>query len=267
MVASLPKVCSLSPCALRRIITHGCLIGRHPSIVLGVISNAGLRHGLCLAARLARLKVPIIVTVGVVSILQHHNRGVGARGLDAHVNYGVVRVSTLGKAKVRRTTTRTVGTTNGPREGPHRIFDNAIRRTLTRVRRTAVRNVPLRERHFCTVGVFRHSGGILDSLGLSGGVLRRVRSSVLTIRSRVSSSDRDVVAGRHCRCVTEVLGNYCGGEPMGHLDASSGVSHVIAGHILTLPVFTVVVFLICCVSVNSVNGFAIKFVGRALFNR
>lgn len=146
-VVSLPNVCSLSPCALRRIITHGCLINRHPSTVLGVVSNAGLREGLCLAARLARLNVPIIITVGVVSLIGGGNSSVGVSRLSERLNYGIIRVSTLGNANVVRTTRTTVGTTNSAGAIPVRDFGNIIRRTVTRVRRTTIRGVPRRRRH------------------------------------------------------------------------------------------------------------------------
>lgn len=222
-LASLPNVCDLSPCALRRIITEGCILSRGPSTVLGVISNAGLREGLCLAARTLRLNIPIIITVGVVSIIGGGKDGVGVSELSRRLNYGIIRVSTLGNANIGRTTRTIVTTTRSNADIVGRGFGRGIRTCLGRVR-TGL-SITRGRGEFCTVGLFRHSSGVNRvSSGLPG-----ISSVIGGTRTRFSSSDRDVVAGRHCRCVTSVVSSYCMGGLGNGLSASSGVSEVMAG--------------------------------------
>lgn len=83
---SLPNACDLATQSLSRIITHGIVVGRGPSVVIGILSTSGLRHGLCLTTRLIRLNQPVIVTLGVVSVTSHVNVGVSFGGLKRRLN-------------------------------------------------------------------------------------------------------------------------------------------------------------------------------------
>lgn len=89
-VMSLPKACSLSTCAPRRLCMHGRVVRRAPSMVVGITSSSGLRHGFCLAARLVSVGIHVIVTLGVCSRLRDDNGGLSCVGLDRLVKIPVV---------------------------------------------------------------------------------------------------------------------------------------------------------------------------------
>lgn len=106
---SLPNACDLASCAVRRRMSERFVLDSRISIVVSITSTSTLRQGLCLALRLLRLNGPIILTLGVVSVIRGHNVRVSARELPRVLNVPIVPISTEGQAKLSillRTTTR-----------------------------------------------------------------------------------------------------------------------------------------------------------------
>lgn len=90
------------------------------------------------------------------------------------------------------------------------------------------------------MGFLRGSDGIMSRVGLSNTTGTIIRSREAGLRGGRSSSVRDVMASKHCRFVRGVIKAAIGGTGRG-LAASSGVSHVIAGQVLNVPVFVTIV--------------------------
>lgn len=101
-VISLPKACSLSTCSPRRVCIHQRVVGRAPSVVVGIISSSGLRHGLCLAARLVSVGIHVIVTLGVCSRLRTDKGALSCIGLDRLFKIPVLPAIDHDKGNVRR---------------------------------------------------------------------------------------------------------------------------------------------------------------------
>lgn len=89
-VISLPNACSLSTCAPRRVCMHHRVVSRAPSMVVGIMSSSGLRHGLCLAARLVSVGIHVMVTLGVCSRLRTDNGALSCHLLDGLFNMPVI---------------------------------------------------------------------------------------------------------------------------------------------------------------------------------
>ncbi len=110
---SLPNTCSVSPFAKRRDVADSCIGGSGPSIVVGVISTAGLDHDLFFAARLLRLNVPVIITLGGDSVGHGGRAGVSISILSTGLNYPIMRATTTSTSNLDLIIGATVRRMNG----------------------------------------------------------------------------------------------------------------------------------------------------------
>lgn len=253
-IASLPNVCSLSPCANRRIIDHRFVLSRHPSTVVSVVSTAGVRHGLCLALRLVRLSYPVIVTLGVVSRIATGNNTISIGLLRDLLNIPIIPVDTTHGRNVNRLISRTLRITQFHRHPNHLSFytpsnpsNNTLRHYVRNVTglvrsRTIATRVPI---HFTTAGLIRNSRLMARTLRLSHGRLSTVRRVVARVRNRTNASHLSTLTSVHFDFVNSIYKHYIIGPRRDHRRIHSiGVSHVLANHCATVPTFLIVVNLI-----------------------
>lgn len=250
-IASLPNVCSLSPCANRRIIDHRFVLSSQPSTLVGVVSTAGVRQGLCLALRLVRLSHPVIITLGVVSRILTGNNSISIGHLRKRLNIPIIPVSTMGNRNVSRLIRRTIRITHFSRHPKHLSFyapsnpnNNTIRHYVRNVTdlvrsRTRTSRVPI---HFTTAGLIRNSRLIVSTLRLSGGRLSNVRRVVSRVRRRSNASHLSTLTSVQFSFVRKIYRTYIAGPRRDHRRLHSiTVSHILANHCATVPVFLLVV--------------------------
>lgn len=253
-MASLPKVCSLSPCSDRRVMAESFLLGRGPAKVVGVMSTSGVREGLCLAVRLVRLKVPVILTLGVVSRMETGKNSIQVGRLRRVLKVPIMPVSTTGGRKVSRLVSRTIRITEcerTPKEvsfyasgrspgSPMNTLREYVRTTIRLVRPcTGGTKLPM---HFTTAGVMRGSSLVRGHLTLPrnrGGILSKL---MRIVRGSNNLSHRTTLTGVHFGFVRGLYRGAIMGPTRDHRRGQDiTVSHVLAKGCATVPYFIKVV--------------------------
>ncbi len=236
---SLPNACSLSTCAPRRLCIHGRLVSGAPSIIVGILSTSGLRHGLCLAARLVSVRVHVITTLGVFSRARHHNSAVRYSRLDSLFNIPVIPAMFAANHNISSLLHRIVRLCRDTRNRSTRCErvrvgrNRRLRRNVARVRRRlgGRRRLHLRcSAHCLTVGLLRCSGStrtIITGLTRTGRVLTRHSRTTGHIGRRLNVSSRATVVSTGCNFVHNTLRTTgCTGNSRG---GTCGDAHVLSG--------------------------------------
>lgn len=247
-IISLPNVCSVEPCARRRVISQSFVLSNGPSKVVGVISTAGVRQGLCLALRLLRLGLPVILTLGVVSRIETGNKAIGIGGLDRDLNVPMVPVDTTGGRNISRLTSGVMCITGGhvlPGEVSF-YSSNPMRhyvRSMTRIVRSRTQGVSIPP-EFYSAGLVRNSRCFTSGLRLSGGRQRLVRRDIIRVRRSANLSHGTTLTSVQCAFVRGTISRSIIGYHRDHRRGQDiGVSGVLAKGCATLPIFFNMVFL------------------------
>lgn len=92
-IQDLPGIYSLSPYSPEEVVSRNYLIEERPDLIVDVVDGSNLVRNLYLAAQLAELRVPLVIALNMMDVVEKSGAAIDVRALSERLGCAVVPIS------------------------------------------------------------------------------------------------------------------------------------------------------------------------------
>ncbi|MCL2082838.1 MAG: ferrous iron transport protein B [Oscillospiraceae bacterium] len=259
-VIDLPGIYSLSPYTLEEIVSRNFLIDEYPDAILNIIDGTNLERNLFLTTQLAELGIPIVLAVNMIDLVQKSGDEIDASRLSGEIGCPVVAISARKGLGISEAAEAAVNAARGTKALPRHSFSESVEHTLAHIERTALHNLPQKQRRFFAIKLLEGDSKIIEKLELSSGQISRIEEAVNDLEAKLEDDGESIVTAERYAYIESIIKDCVKIKNRGKISLSDKIDRVVTNRWLALPIFAAVMFAVYFISVTAAGNLAAVWV-------
>ena len=267
-IQDLPGIYSMSPYSPEEKVARDYLLSQRADSILNVVDATNLERNLYLTTQLIETGIPVTIALNMIDVLDGQGKKINVDKLSYHLGVPVVATSALKQTgvdqvvkKAAHTTTSTVGDLAFP------IYDDRLEAAISQILEVLGNSVPQRSARFYAIKLFEQDSLVEAELDLSQ-FQRKEIEDIIRITEEIFTEDAESIVineryafiERVCQMAESHTEDFA-------LTLSDKIDRIVTNRILALPIFSVVMYLVYFLSIQTVGTMWTDWANDVLFGK
>ena len=267
-IQDLPGIYSMSPYSPEEKVARDYLLSQRADSILNVVDATNLERNLYLTTQLIETGIPVTLALNMSDVLEAQGKQINVDKLSYHLGVPVVATSALKQTgidqvvkKAAHTTTSTVADIAFP------IYDDKLEAAISQILEVLGNSVPQRSARFYAIKLFEHDALVEAELDLSPFQRKEIKD-IIRITEEVFTEDAEsIVINERYAFIERVCQMAQSHTEDFALTLSDKIDRIVTNRILALPIFTVVMYLVYFLSIQTVGTMWTDWANDVLFGK
>lgn len=264
-IQDLPGIYSLSPYSPEEVVSRNYLIEERPDLIVDVVDGSNLVRNLYLATQLAELRVPLVIALNMMDVVEKTGAKIDVRELSERLGCAVVPISAARGTGIDELIAVIQSTLEAATAAPGVLtFSPQTEAALAQVMSILATHTSADLLRYSSIQALQADELTLARLQLSANELAMIKG----IRTELEQDLDDEIDSIITQERYEALGRLADAvQTIGpaKLSPTDRIDRIVTSRLLGLPIFILVMFLVYFVSIQTIGTMATDWVNEVVF--
>ena len=256
-ITDLPGIYSLSPYTLEEVVARSYLVNEKPDAILNIVDGTNIERNLYLTTQLIELGLPGVVAVNMIDLVRKNGDTIDLARLGAALGCEVVEMSALkgeggmeaaGKAVALAQSRKAV-------ELPH-VFTGSVEHALAHIEESIQGKVDEGYLRWYAIKLFERDEKVLADLRLDKALTEHLEEHITDCEKELDDDAESIITNQRYAYINGVVTKAVKKKAdKQNLTTSDKIDRIVTNHVLALPIFAVVMFLVYWIAMGPFGSF------------
>lgn len=266
IIQDLPGIYSLSPYTLEEVVARGYLVNEKPDAIINIIDGTNIERNLYLTTQLKELGIPIVIAVNMIDIVRKNGDTINLVKLGAALGCEVVEVSALKGIGASEVAEKAIVLAKQKliHEMPH-VFDGSVEHAIAHIEESIEDKVNSITLRWFAIKLFERDEKVIEQVSLEPSLFEHIQEHIVACEEELDDDAESIITNQRYAYISKVVSTSVKKNRKNSLSTSDKIDHIVTNHLLALPIFAIVMFLVYYISVTSVGASVTDFTNDVLF--
>ncbi|MBR5642230.1 MAG: ferrous iron transport protein B [Firmicutes bacterium] len=255
IITDLPGIYSLSPYTLEEVVARNYLIEERPDVILNIVDGTNLERNLYLTTQLVELGIPVVIALNMMDIVRKNGDTINVEELAREIGCKIVEISALKGDGVDEVAEEAIKAASGTKTIPQHTFSGAVEHALAHIEEVAVHGLPEEQQRWYAIKIFERDDKVLEKLNLSEELRNHIESDIQAAETELDDDAESIITNERYIYIANLMKGCYKKQRKGELTQSDKIDQVVTNHILGLPIFAGVMFLVYWIAMGPFGSF------------
>ena len=257
IIQDLPGIYSLSPYTLEEVVARNYLVGEQPDAILNIVDGTNIERNLYLTTQLIELGLPVVVAVNMMDLVRKNGDRIDVKKLSAALGCTVLEISALKGEGSTAAAEKAMDLARSQRSGelPH-VFTGSVEHAIAHIEESIQGKVDDRYLRWYAIKLFERDEKVLAELKLDEALKAHLENHIQGCEQELDDDAESIITNQRYAYISGVVEKSVQkGRARHDLTVSDKIDRVVTNHILALPIFAAVMFLVYWIAMGPFGSF------------
>lgn len=265
-VQDLPGIYSMSPYSPEEKVARDYLLSNHADSILNVVDATNLERNLYLTTQLIETGIPVTIALNMSDVLKSQGKSINVDKMSYQLGLPVVATSAVkntGVEKAIKTANQTTKTSVETIQYP--LYDDKFEAAIAQIVDILGNTVPERSERFYAIKLFERDSLVEADLDLSEFQKGEINDIIKITEEIFTEDSESIVINQRYAFIERVAKMAQSQDSDFKMTVSDKIDKVVTNRVLALPIFTVIMFLVYYLSIQTFGTMWTDWVNDVLF--
>ena len=264
-IMDLPGIYSLSPYTLEEVVARNYLVGERPDAILNIIDGTNLERNLYLTTQLTELGIPVVVAINMIDLVKKNGDSINIDELSRQLGCKVVEISALKGTGIMEAAEAAIKAAGSTKTVPMHSFNGVVEHAIAHIEEAAVHNMPEEQQRWYAIKIFERDDKVLAKLDIPQNVIDHIEKDIQAAEKELDDDAESIITNERYIYIASIIKSCYKKKNKGKLTTSDKIDKVVTNRWLGLPIFSVIMFLVYYISMQTVGTAATDWANDGLF--
>ena len=261
-IMDLPGIYSLSPYTLEEVVARNYLINERPDAIINIVDGTNIERNLYLSTQIMELGIPVVMAVNMMDLVEKAGDKIHTDKLSKLLGCEVVEISALKGTGIQKAAEKAISLAERKNEvTPVHEFDSKVEDAITAVGTMLGMDIPEAQKRFFAIKLLEKDDKIKEQMKS----VPDVSAEIKTLEDAFDDDTESIITNERYVYISSIIGKCVTKGQKGGMTVSDKIDRIVTNRWLALPIFAVVMFIVCYVSITTVGGFLTDWTNDVLF--
>ena len=260
ILQDLPGVYSLTPYSPEEIITRDYLLEQKPDLILNIIDGTNLERNLYLTLQLMETGLPIVLAINMLDLIKKEKRTINLQKISYLLGIPVIGISALKKQNL--TNLKHI-ITKAPTTYAYPKYDNRLESALTMIQA----QLPPMTNYLRWQTIKLFEGETFPQLKLTSAQQQEISAIIQTAQQIFDDTATGIIVNARYDYIAKITAMCVIDQTDFQLSLSDRIDRIVTNRWLALPIFTLVMWLVYYLSVQTIGAKGSDWLNDVLFGK
>lgn len=265
-VQDLPGIYSMSPYSPEEKVARDYLLSNHADSILNVVDATNLERNLYLTTQLIETGIPVTIALNMSDVLKSQGKSINVDKMSYQLGLPAVATSAVkntGVEKAIKTANQTTKTSVETIQYP--LYDDKFEAAIAQIVDILGNTVPERSERFYAIKLFERDSLVEADLDLSEFQKGEINDIIKITEEIFTEDSESIVINQRYAFIERVAKMAQSQDSDFKMTVSDKIDKVVTNRVLALPIFTVIMFLVYYLSIQTFGTMWTDWVNDVLF--
>ncbi|EJN94385.1 ferrous iron transport protein B [Streptococcus ratti] len=267
-VQDLPGIYSMSPYSPEEKVARDYLLSNHADSILNIVDATNLERNLYLTTQLIETGIPVTIALNMSDVLKSQGKAINSDKLAYQMGVPVVATSALKNTGVDKAVKKASQTTKNSVDNiQYPTYDAKFEAAIAQIIEVLGQTVPERSSRFYAIKLFERDRLVEEELNLSPFQKKEIKDIIQITEEIFTEDSESIVINQRYAFIERVSQMAQSQDSDFKMSASDKVDKIVTNRILALLIFTIVMFLVYYLSIQTVGTIGTDWINDVLFGK
>jgi len=267
VVQDLPGIYSLSPYSLEEVVSRNYLVNEKPDVILNIVDATNIERNLYLTTQLVEIGRPVVLAFNMMDIVKKTGDKIDTKKIGEELGCETIEISAIKGQNTREAAELCIRAAEAGRKGelPH-VFTGSVEHAIAHIEESISNKVDPATLRWYAVKLFERDYKATESLKLDRATLEHIDGHVRDCEKEMDDDAESIITNQRYLYIQKLVRDTVRKKgAKGNLTVSDKIDKVVTNRILALPIFALIMFGVCYLSVTTVGDWLTTWTNDTLF--
>ena len=253
VIQDLPGIYSLSPYTLEEVVARGYLVNEKPDAILNIIDGTNIERNLYLTTQLIELGIPVVMAVNMIDLVRKNGDKIDLTKLSKELGCQAVEISALKGEGCQKAAEAAIAAAKAAKsvELPH-VFTGSVEHAIAHIEESIQGKVDDLFLRWYAVKLFERDDKVEAELNLGKDLLDHIGQHVIDCENEMDDDAESIITNQRYAYINGVVDKAVKKKARAeHLTVSDKIDQIVTNHILALPIFAAIMWLMYAIAMGT----------------
>ena len=253
VVTDLPGIYSLSPYTLEEVVSRDYLLKENPDVIVDLVDATNIERNLYLTTQLIETGVPVVIALNMADLLEKRGIKIDVARLSMLLDCPIVETSALKGEGLDKLIDEAIKTAKKKEADlPKEIFNKDLEDAVSAAAEVLPSSIDANKKRWYAVKFLEKDTKVAESVKLTDSAAKKIEELRAGLEKSHDDDMESIVTDERYRFIQKIVGTTVK-KGKDKLTTSDKIDKIVTNHILGIPIFIAVMFVVYYISVTTIG--------------